>query len=150
KILLECGFSAMVDDRKERRCCMAEGQAHIEYHDDLVDFLEILWGEGYLSPGGPEEVDKVVEGIDLGGRDVLDIGCGSGGITLRLADAHGAGPVVGIDVEAPVLARAVQRATARKLGGRVAFRRVDPGPLPFEPESFDVVFSKDAIVHIPD
>ena len=129
---------------------MVKGQARIEYHDDLVDFLEILWGEGYLSPGGPEEVDKVVEGIELAGRDVLDIGCGSGGITLRLAEMHGAGTVAGIDVEAPVLARAAQRAKARRLDVRVTFRQVEPGPLPFEPESFDIVFSKDAIVHIQD
>jgi phosphoethanolamine N-methyltransferase len=129
---------------------MAQAEFHVEYYDELVDFLEILWGEGYLSPGGPEEVDKVVEGIDLGGRRVLDIGCGSGGITLRLVETHGAGSVVGIDVEAPVLAKAAQRAKAKKLDDRVSFRRVEPGPLPFEPASFDVVFSKDAIVHIPD
>jgi phosphoethanolamine N-methyltransferase len=129
---------------------MARADPGVEYHDELVDFLEILWGEGYLSPGGPEEVDKVVEGIDLVGRQVLDIGCGSGGITLRLAETHGAGSVVGIDVEAPVLAKAARRAKARKLDDRVAFRQVEPGPLPFDPASFDVVFSKDAIVHIPD
>ena len=109
---------------------MAQADAEVEYHDELIDFLEILWGEGYLSPGGPEEVDKVVEGLDMAGRRVLDIGCGSGGITLRLVETHGASSVVGIDVEAPVLAKAAQRAKAKKLDDRVTFRQVAPGPLP--------------------
>ena len=56
------------------------------YDDATVDFLEALWGEGYLSPGGPEEVARILAGLDLAGRIVLDIGCGSGGITV------GAGP----------------------------------------------------------
>ena len=52
-----------------------------EYDDDAIRFLEALWGDGYLSPGGPDEVDRVLEGLSLRGKTVLDIGCGSGGIT---------------------------------------------------------------------
>ena len=40
--------------------------------------------------------------------------------------------------------------TAKGHGERSGFVKVWPGPLPFPPESFDIVFSKDAIVHIPD
>jgi SAM-dependent methyltransferase len=36
------------------------------------------------------------------------------------------------------------------LSERIAGRRVDGGPLPFEAASFDVVFSKDSLVQIPD
>ncbi len=60
------------------------------YDDLTVDFLEALWGDGYLSPGGPEEVARILAGLDLAGRTVLDIGCGSGGITVSLARDYGA------------------------------------------------------------
>ena len=36
------------------------------------------------------------------------------------------------------------------LSGRIGLAKVAPGPLPFPPATFDVVFSKDSIVHIPD
>ena len=121
-----------------------------EYSDALVDFLEVLWGEGYLSPGGAEEVARVLDRVDLTDRHVLDIGCGSGGIALSLAADYGAAHVTGIDVEDTVLGKAQYRAAARGLEGRVEFRKVAPGPLPFADGHFDVVFSKDAIVHIPD
>ena len=110
----------------------------------------MLWGEGYLSPGGAEEVDAVLEGSDLAGCTVLDIGCGAGGISLGLARDHGAGRVVGVDVEAPVLAHARRRASQAGMTDRLEFVQVEPGPLPFEAGTFDLVFSKDAIIHIPD
>lgn len=121
-----------------------------EYDDQSINFLETLWGEGYLSPGGPEEIRAVLDGFDLRGVKVLDIGCGSGGITLSLAADHGAAGVVGIDVEQPVLDKARSRATARGLEARVEFVLIEPGAFPFPDESFDVVFSKDAMIHIPD
>ncbi len=121
-----------------------------EYTDSLIDFLEVVWGEGYLSPGGAEEVSRILEGSDLRGRHVLDIGCGSGGIAMELVEKYGAGRVTGIDIEDGVLARAASRVEARGLLDRIILQRVDPGPLPFDDASFDIVFSKDSMIHIPD
>lgn len=120
------------------------------YDDATTAFLEELWGEGYLSPGGPDEVARILEGLDLAGRTVLDVGCGSGGITLALARDFGAGRVIGLDVEAPVCAKAQARVAAAGLAERIEIREVTPGPFPLADASVDVVFSKDSIVHIPD
>jgi SAM-dependent methyltransferase len=124
--------------------------AEPEYDDTAIRFLEALWGDGYLSPGGPEEVDRVVEGLSLEGRTILDIGCGSGGITLHLVERHGAAHATGFDVEQPVIEAARRRAAARGLTDRVSFLQAPPGPLPFADRSFDVVFSKDALLHVAD
>jgi SAM-dependent methyltransferase len=120
------------------------------YPPQLIAMLEAVWGTGFLSPGGPEEVARVLEGHDLTGKSVLDIGCGAGGIDVALVARHGAGFVTGIDVEDPVLARARAVVDEAGLGGRIGLCKVAPGPLPFPPGTFDVVFSKDSIVHIPD
>ena len=120
------------------------------YDDAHIAFLEQMWGEGYLSPGGPEEVSRVLTGLDLAGKNVLDIGCGSGAITLSLARDHGAGHVVGVDVETPVCDAARSRIAAAGLQDRVSIKQVSPGPFEFDDQSFDVVFSKDSIIHIPD
>lgn len=48
----------------------------LEYPDEAIAFLETLRREGYLSPGGPEEVRSILDGMDLAGRTVVDLGCG--------------------------------------------------------------------------
>ncbi|MEZ5873238.1 MAG: methyltransferase domain-containing protein [Nitratireductor sp.] len=127
------------------------GQAqHDEYDDTAIRFLEALWGEGYLSPGGPDEVRRIVDGTDLTGKNVLDIGCGSGGITLFLAREYGPAHITGFDVEQPVIDAASRRAKAEGLADRVSFLKGYPGPLPFQPSQFDIVFSKDALIHVSD
>ena len=62
---------------------MAEHQ-EIEYDDTLVAMLEMIWGEGFLSPGGAEEVALLLEGEYISGKKVIDIGCGIGGIDVLL------------------------------------------------------------------
>jgi ubiquinone/menaquinone biosynthesis C-methylase UbiE len=120
------------------------------YGEHEITFLEQLWGDGFLSPGGPEEVARTVAGIDFDGKTVIDIGCGSGGATITLVTQHGAERVVGLDVEALVCQRARARVERHRLTDRIEIREVSPGPLPFEDASVDIVFSKDSIVHIPD
>jgi hypothetical protein len=34
----------------------------LEYDDALVTVLEAVWGEGYLSPGGSDEIRMIVDG----------------------------------------------------------------------------------------
>jgi len=126
-----------------------------DLHTDLygqrdIAFLEQLWGEGYLSPGGPDEVSRIIEGLDLRGATILDIGCGTGGIAVSLVADHGAAKVVGVDVEAALCVQARARVERHQLQGRIDIRLVAPGPFPFADEEFDVVFSKDSIVHISD
>jgi ubiquinone/menaquinone biosynthesis C-methylase UbiE len=125
----------------------AEGEL---YSEKLIRMLEIVWGDGWLSPGGPEEVNRVLDGLSLTGKSVLDIGSGAGGVDIQLVTEHGASYVTGIDVEDTVIATARAKVAARGLSNQIGFAKVAPGPFPFPPESFDVVFSKDAIVHIPD
>jgi phosphoethanolamine N-methyltransferase len=138
----------LVESTAMERNGMTEGAP--EYDDVHMRFLELIWGDGYLSPGGPAEVERVLRDVDLRGRRVLDIGCGSGGITLFIARQFQPARIVGFDVELPVVESARRRATKAGLADRAEFTQGPPGRLPFPDESFDVVFSKDAMVHIPD
>lgn len=120
------------------------------YDQKLVTLLEALWGKGYMSPGGDAETALVLEGLSLVGGRVLDIGCGTGGCAFFIAERLKPALVIGVDVESGVIAAASKQAEVNGLAAQVRFETISPGPLPFANESFDLVFSKDAIVHIDD
>src|SRR5260221_8631526 len=70
-----------------------------EYGDAMVAALELIWGEGFLSPGGPAEVEATLGGRDIRGAEVLDIGCVIGGIDLLLLERFRAGKVFCLDIQ---------------------------------------------------
>ena len=39
-----------------------------EYFDNLVTMLELIWGEGYMAPGGSGNVEKMLNGIETAGK----------------------------------------------------------------------------------
>lgn len=120
-----------------------------EYSEALIEMLQIIWGEGFLSPGGSAAIDRILEGCDLTGLKVLDIGAGLGGIDCILAEKYGA-QVTGIDIEEDIVTRAKQSISDKGLSNQIDIQLVVPGPLPFADASFDVVFGKDAWLHIED
>jgi phosphoethanolamine N-methyltransferase len=122
----------------------------IEYDDAVVARLELIWGDGFLSPGGAEEVREMLRGVPIADRQVLDIGCGTGAIDVLLVREHAARHVLGLDVEQPLLDRAQTLADDEGLSDQLTFQHVRPGPLPLDADSWDIVFSKDAILQIPD
>jgi ubiquinone/menaquinone biosynthesis C-methylase UbiE len=74
------------------------------------------------------------------GMSVIDIGCGCGDTTIELAGRVGPqGHVLGVDISAPMLARARDRA---RPGLPVDFVLADATVYPFEPGSADLVVSR--------
>jgi SAM-dependent methyltransferase len=121
-----------------------------EYDAAMLTLLQIIWGEGFLSPGGAEELARLLEGSDIDNCQVLDIGCGLGAIDELLLTRYRARTVVGIDIDPALLADMQRRIERAGLAHRIHGRQVEAGPLPFPATSFDVVFSKDSMVQIPD
>ena len=120
-----------------------------EYFDNLVTMLELIWGEGYMAPGGSGNVEKMLNGIETAGKRILDIGCGLGGPAFEMANTFGA-DVVGIDLEAPLIQRATETATKMGLQDRCKFQAVKAGALDFPNQSFDIVASSGAITQVKD
>ena len=81
------------------------------------------------------------------GERVLDVGCGTGETSLLAADAVGpSGSVVGVDISAPMLGLARERAGARP---NVSFRLEDASSARFE-APFDVVLSRFGVMFFAD
>ena len=71
----------------------------LEYDENMISLLEAVWGEGFMSPGGTDEVDRVLGNKDLSQARVLDIGCGIGGAAVHIALTRQPSSVTGIDIE---------------------------------------------------
>ena len=121
----------------------------VEYHDAMIRLLELVWGEGYMAPGGSQLVDKLVQGLQLRDQRVLDIGSGLGGPCCYLALHHRA-IATGVDIEPQLVSLANDRAQRLDVQDRARFVLVEPGPLPFEDAQFDVVISAGAFTQIAD
>lgn len=81
----------------------------------------------------------------LPGMTILDCGCGPGSFTLDLARIVNPGMVIGIDQEAQQFSPAIQTAEEENLGA--FFQRADVYDLPFEHETFDLVFAHGLLSH---
>jgi len=94
---------------------------------------------------------RAMERAGLGpGARVLDVGCGCGDTTVELAERVGpTGEVVGLDLSAPMLARA--SALARERDARnVRFVQADAQTHVLPVSAFDVVFSRFGVMFFSD
>ena len=112
------------------------------YGPKQLNLLKTVWGEGFLSPGGTDEIDEVLNKIDISDKSILDIGCGCGGAAIHFVKKHGAKSVLGIDTELLVIKCAQELSLKNNVNDFIEFRYVEPGPLNIPNDSFDIVFSK--------
>lgn len=86
--------------------------------------------------------------VQLGDR-LLDVGCGTGSVTLAALDRVGAtGEVVGIDPSAGMIVKAAQKARGRTPSPRFELAAIEE--LPFETASFDRATAQLMFHHLPE
>jgi SAM-dependent methyltransferase len=74
------------------------------------------------------------------GEHVVDIGCGTGASSIELGKQVGpSGQVLGVDISAPMLARAAERIPP---AAPINFVRADATTYKFDPAAFDLLFSR--------
>jgi SAM-dependent methyltransferase len=81
------------------------------------------------------------------GGKILDVGCGTGEIALRLARTFPDAEVVGVDLVESHLDRA--RSAALSLGGRARFQAGNAFALDFEDASFDLTVCRHLLQAVP-
>jgi ubiquinone/menaquinone biosynthesis C-methylase UbiE len=72
-------------------------------------------------------------------QKVLEIACGTGRFTVMLAEESA--DIVGLDISAPMLQEARQKAQQKGVDDRLEFMRGDAARLPFPDNHFDTVFA---------
>jgi SAM-dependent methyltransferase len=95
----------------------------------------------------PQE-EPIFDRHPIGSGSVLDVGCGTGEITARLAKKYPDATLIGVDLEPQHLERA--RARCREFGERVRFETGDALALPFPDAQFDLVVCRHLLQAVPD
>ncbi len=85
-------------------------------------------------------------GLDLEGKHILEIGCGTGHAAYQLSTRYKAATVTAIDLDANIVEQAKKRYPNRD---NLTFHCGDATRLPFDSGSFDVILSFGLLHHIP-
>jgi ubiquinone/menaquinone biosynthesis C-methylase UbiE len=121
------------------------------YHDAAADEYDAKWGIDFGATGQEQVRQKLVKA--LGGRDEsfgagLEIGSGTGYFSLNLLQLGAIQSLTATDISAGMLKRLAN--TAAGLGLEAETVQTEAEELPFEDESFDLVFGHAVLHHIPD
>lgn len=98
----------------------------------------------FTEPSGLyQQIERHVLDKDIKGKNILDIGCGSGWIEEMLL-LRGANKITAIDISDDVIRKA-----KRKKLKKTVYLTASAIDLPFKKNSFDTIVSSEVIEHIP-
>lgn len=121
---------------------------NVQYKTSGILRYERVFGEGFVSTGGIETTKEFVAKLELKpGQKVLDVGCGIGGGDFYMAENFDV-DVIGIDLSVNMVSFALERAIGRKCS--VEFEVADCTKKIYPHNTFDVIYSRDTILHIQD
>jgi SAM-dependent methyltransferase len=123
--------------------------SYVDMWDAHAGALYALADES-LDPRGPAVLYDYADEIGVAPEwKVLDVGCGRGNHACELARRYGC-RVYGVDVVPANLRRSLQQVCEDALEERVWLGAGMMQRLPFANETFDLVWSRDMLVHVPD
>jgi len=125
---------------------------HNQYSRNGILRYEEIFGRTYVSVGGEATTKRFVSQLDLKpGQKVLDVGCGTGGGAFYMARKYGV-EVYGIDLSTNMIGIAQEyRSTMEPaVQHRCQFYVDDATTMEYPENFYDVVYSRDTILHIDD
>lgn len=110
---------------------------------DLTLLFELFENTPRQGPGSVETTRRALRLLPATLRidRVLDLGCGTGGSTIVLAEETGA-RVTAVDIHPPFLATLRTRSGERNLADRITTVAADMAKLPFFDSAFDLVWAE--------
>ncbi|SBT78007.1 phosphoethanolamine N-methyltransferase, putative [Plasmodium ovale] len=116
-----------------------------QYSDESIKYYEFIFGEDYISSGGLTATIKILSDIQLDENSrVLDIGSGLGGGCKYINEKYGS-YVYGVDICEKTVSIAKMR---NKEKTKIEFDSCDILKKEFEENSFDMIYSRDSILHL--
>lgn len=134
------------------------------FYDNSSKLWEQIWGEhmhhGYYGRSGNYKINRRQAQINLieellifaqvtDAENILDVGCGIGGSTLYLAEKFNCN-ATGITLSPLQVSRATERAIEANFSEKVQFLRANALEMPFEDNTFDLVWTLESGEHMPD
>jgi len=138
------------------------------FYDRSSKLWEEVWGEhmhhGYYVPEDRTDhqqaqvdlIDEVLKWADVGKSaatlpvNVIDVGCGIGGSSRHIAKKYNCESVTGITLSPYQANRGNELADEQNLSHKTKFMVADALNMPFEDNSFDLVWSLESGEHMPD
>ncbi len=103
-------------------------ELYMKKHRNLLDKLGYVYAKKLKNLGFSE------------GR-IIDVGCGFGSLCAVVAEEIPGSEIIGVDSSVSMLGYANERLTGQSVKSRVRFQRANVEKMPFEDDSFDVVFN---------
>jgi len=125
--------------------------ANVRYHDLAAEHYDAKWGINYGDVGQAQVTGKLRKALGHEPRRyrrALEIGAGTGYFSLNLLRAGVIGEAVATDISPGMLTRL--QASAEELELSVETAACEASELPFEDDSFDLVFGHAVLHHLPD
>jgi len=109
---------------------------------------EQIFGEDFVSTGGINTTKEMVKQLAIKkGEKILDVGCGIGGSAFHFVQNYGA-QVEGLDLSSNMIELARKKNQQYKIPD-INFYVADATKIELKESSFDIVYSRDTILHIP-
>ncbi len=112
---------------------------------DRIAVVELLWGEGFISPAGEQETLRLAKPLALSeATSLLLVGAGTGGPACCVAAQLGAW-VTGFEADPDLAEMAMERSTRSGLGRRAEIKTWDPAAPNFSRRSFHHALALEAL-----
>lgn len=121
----------------------------VQYTHNGVKRYEWIFGDEYLSTGGLKTTEEIVPTLELKpGQKILDIGSGLGGHDFYMAQQYGV-YIDAVDLSKNMMDVAINYYNRKPdIKDKINFRLCDVTKTDFPENYYDVIYSRDALLHI--